>query len=92
MNIHQISKNDSRGANWIKQSAEFYRARSKEEIETDDEYVFYLSQPCPHYKMNEEGFACTIYETRPTICKRFPHGWNKWMEAKCKVMEEKYKL
>jgi len=87
-NVHQIKKNDPRGTLWLEQSLEFYRARSVEEIEADDVHVFYLRQPCPHYK---EGFGCEIYETRPVICRKFPNSWHEWMEDKCAVMKDKYK-
>lgn len=64
---------------------QFYLERSVERgPDLDDQYVFYLSQPCKHY----DGTGCKIYKTRPQICKEFPTQAHPSMIGKCALMRK----
>lgn len=53
-----------------KKALEFMRVRAFKEVIYGTRHIFYSYEPCP--KLDEETGMCTIYDTRPEVCREFP--------------------
>lgn len=51
-----------------------------------------MPDPCPHSKTGdcEKGW-CSVYESRPEVCRIFPETYSPFWSKKCKLMREWYK-
>jgi Fe-S-cluster containining protein len=68
---------------------EFLTVRSTGWVEFGDKTArwFVIPQPCPKFK---DG-RCTIYETRPVVCKDYPEAarFGSIWETKCEVLRKR---
>lgn len=71
---------------------EFQKFRGRKIQRYGDTLSVIQPDPCPFAKKEEDGNGwCTVYETRPEVCRIFPQFYTPFWNLHCKLMRELYK-